>query len=100
MLITTSRTLKKIRLIKDKAMSSAKKIYPGKEDFGAGVYLPQAQNPITPPPLTHCISVYSIPIHTGKGGEELNQTEGYRGATVHKAQKYLYMTDCFSICQL
>ncbi len=35
-------------------------------DFAAGVYLPEAQNPI-PPPL-HCIRVYSIIIHTGKGG--------------------------------
>jgi hypothetical protein len=43
----------------------------------AGVYLSEAQNPI-PPPLTHCIRVYSILIHTGKGGEggELNQREG------------------------
>ncbi len=28
-----------------------------------------------PPPLTHCIRVYSILIHTGKVGE-LNQREG------------------------
>jgi hypothetical protein len=39
-------------------------------DFAAGVYLSEAQNPITPPPLhTH---VY---LFTQKGGE-LNQREG------------------------
>jgi hypothetical protein len=33
-----------------------------------------------PPPLTHCIRVYNILIHTGKGGGvELNQREGERG---------------------
>jgi hypothetical protein len=32
-----------------------------------------------PPPPTHCISVYSILIHKGKGGGgELNQREGER----------------------
>jgi hypothetical protein len=35
-------------------------------DFAAGVYLSEARNPIHP--LTHCIRVYSIFIHTGKGG--------------------------------
>jgi hypothetical protein len=35
----------------------------------AGVNLSEAQNPIPPPPiLTHCIHVYSILIHIGKGG--------------------------------
>jgi hypothetical protein len=34
-------------------------------DFAAGVYLSEAQNPIA---LTHCIRVYSILFHTGKGG--------------------------------
>jgi hypothetical protein len=47
-------------------MSSSKKIdlY---RDFAAGVYLSEAQKPIIPS-LTHCISVYSIFIYTGKGG--------------------------------
>jgi hypothetical protein len=36
-------------------------------DFAAGVYLSEAQNHI-PPSLTHCIHVYKILIHTGKGG--------------------------------
>jgi hypothetical protein len=34
-----------------------------------------AQNPI-PLPLTHCIRVYIILIHIGKGGAELNHREG------------------------
>jgi hypothetical protein len=48
------------------------------KDFAAGVYLSEAQNPI-PPPLTHCIHVCSILIHTRKGGGEggrVNQREG------------------------
>jgi hypothetical protein len=57
-------------------MSSSKKMY-----FSAGVYLPQAPNPI--PPLTLCIIVY---VYTdtyshrelGEGGE-LDQREGERG---------------------
>jgi hypothetical protein len=34
---------------------------------------------LPPPPLTHCIRVYSILIHTGKEGREerANQGEGY-----------------------
>jgi hypothetical protein len=49
--------------------------------------------PMTPyyPPLTHCIRVYSILIHTerGGGGGIANQSEGSKGATVYKAgQKY------------
>jgi hypothetical protein len=48
--------------------------------FAAGVYLSEAQNPI-PPPFTHCMRVYSILIHRGKGGGggELNQRECKRG---------------------
>jgi hypothetical protein len=45
----------------------------------AGVNLSEAQNPITPTPLTHCIHVSSILINTEKGGGELNQREGKRG---------------------
>jgi hypothetical protein len=40
------------------------------------------------PPLTHCIRVSNITIHTGKGGGELI-IEKVRGAKVHKAgRKY------------
>ncbi len=51
-------------------MSSSEKNYL-QRDFAAGVYL--SQNPI--PILTHCIHVYCILIHTGKGGRA-NQREG------------------------
>jgi hypothetical protein len=44
-------------------------------DFAARIYLSEVQNTIHSP-LTHCIRVYSILIHTRKGGEELNQREG------------------------
>ncbi len=59
-------------------------------DFAEGVYLSGAlSHPMTPypPPLTHCIRVYSIPvlIHTGKGERGKNWTiVKVRGATVHK----------------
>jgi hypothetical protein len=36
-------------------------------DFAAGVYLPEAQNPVPHPTSTHCTLVYSILIQTGKG---------------------------------
>jgi hypothetical protein len=45
-------------------MLLSKKIYL-KRDFAAGVYLSE-EKPHTPT-LTHCIRVYSILIHTGKG---------------------------------
>jgi hypothetical protein len=42
-----------------------------------GRCLSEAQNPKPPPPLTHCIRVYCILIHTGKGGGgEMNQRLG------------------------
>ncbi len=50
-------------------------------DFAAGVYLSAAPSPLMTP---YCIRVYSIHIHTGKGGE-MSQREGYIGATVRKA---------------
>jgi hypothetical protein len=46
-------------------MSSSKKINMS-SDFAAGVYLSEAHNPV-PPPLTHCVRVYSVLILTGKG---------------------------------
>ncbi len=50
-------------------MSSSNKIYPYR-DFAVGVYMSQAPSrPTIPyPPLTHCIRVYCILIHRGKGG--------------------------------
>ncbi len=49
-----------------------KKIYLYR-DFTAGVYLSEAQNPITPPPPLH--TVYIFALEGGEGGE-LNQREG------------------------
>jgi hypothetical protein len=48
-----------------------------KRSFAACICLSETQNPI-PPLFIHCIRVYSVLIHTGKGGgwEELNQREG------------------------
>jgi hypothetical protein len=50
-------------------MSSFKKIYQ-ERDFTAGICLSEAQNPILSPTRSHCILVYlySVLIHTGKGG--------------------------------
>jgi hypothetical protein len=62
-------------------MSSSKKI-DLERDFAASIYLSEAQNPI--PPLTHCIRLYSVLIHTGKGGGG-SAREKVRGETVHKA---------------
>jgi hypothetical protein len=47
-------------------MSSSKK-FDRERDFPADNHLSEAQNPITLP-LTHCVRVYSLLIHTGKGG--------------------------------
>ncbi len=48
-----------------------------------GVYLSEAQNPHTPPPL-HTVSLYTVYIFTqGRGGELTRKR--VRGATVHKA---------------
>jgi hypothetical protein len=51
--------------------------------------------PRTPYPLTHCIRVYSIPIHTEKGGrgEELNQREEERGNSSQSWVENTNMTD-------
>jgi hypothetical protein len=47
------------------------------KDFAAGVYLSEAQNPIPPPPLTHCICVYSILLFT-QGRRERGRVEPER----------------------
>jgi hypothetical protein len=44
-------------------------------DFGAGVYLSEAQNPIPPLYNVYVYPLYSILIHTGKGAKEINQRE-------------------------
>ncbi len=61
-------------------------------NFAAGV-LSLRQRPL----LTHCIRVYSILIHTGKGGggEELTR-EKVREAIVHKAGRKYQQTHCIS----
>jgi hypothetical protein len=64
-------------------------------DFAAGVYLVEAQNPISPPAVTHCICVYSLLIHTGKGGGgELNQREGERENSSQSWVENTNTTDC------
>jgi hypothetical protein len=50
-------------------------------DFAASFYLSEAPSPpmtpYPPPPVTHCMRVYSVRIHTGKGeGGKANQREG------------------------
>ncbi len=60
------------------------------------VYLSQSPSPPMtpyPPPLTHCMPIYCILIHSGKGGGELTR-EKVRGATAHEAgSKILYQHD-------
>ncbi len=54
-------------------MSSSKNV-DMKREFAAGVYLSEAQTPYAE---THCIRVYSVLIHTGKGekGEKWTREE-------------------------
>jgi hypothetical protein len=64
-----------------------------KRDFAAGVFI--WLRPRTPnlSPLTHCIlvRVYSILIHTGKGGKgKSSSREKGRGATVDKPESKNY----------
>ncbi len=50
------------------------------------VFISLKPRPHIPHPLTHCIRVFSILIHTGNGGGRERWTrERVRGATVHKA---------------
>ncbi len=70
-------------------------------DFAAGVYLSEAPSPpmtLYPPPLTHCILVYCILIHTGKGGGgEMNMREGKRGnSSQSRVENSTNMTECIS----
>jgi hypothetical protein len=53
----------------------------------AGVYLSEAQNP-APPPLTHCICVYSILIHTGKEGRVEPERRGEEQQFTKCGRKY------------
>jgi hypothetical protein len=58
------------------------------------------REPHTPPPLTHCMRVYSILIHTRKGGGgELYQREGERGNSSQSWVEIANMTACISILQ-
>jgi hypothetical protein len=57
-----------------------------------------SNDPILLPPLIDCIRVYSILIHTGKGGGEELTREKVRGAMVHKAsRKYQHVQSIISI---
>jgi hypothetical protein len=82
-------------------MSSSKKNDPYR-DFAAGVYLSEAQNPIPPPSLTHCMRVpYIVYLFThGKGvGGKLYQREGERGNSSQSRVENTNMTACISIFQ-
>ncbi len=62
----------------------------------ADAYLSEAPSPPHTNPPTHCIRVYSILIHTGKGGRgggEMNQREGYRGNISQSWVETTNMTD-------
>jgi hypothetical protein len=55
-------------------MSSYKKLI-CKRDFAAGVYLSEAENPISPP--LHTVYVYTVYLFTqGRRGEDVNQRYG------------------------
>jgi hypothetical protein len=54
--------------------------------------VPEPHNP--PPPLTHCIPVNSILIHTGKEEGELE--EGYRGNSSQSWVENANMTYCIT----
>jgi hypothetical protein len=81
---------RKIRLIE----SNAKCNYPKKmtckrtlRQVFLSVCCPLSSYDPMPPPLhSHCIPVYSILIHTGKGGEGGGRDK-VRGAIVHKASR-------------
>ncbi len=66
--------------------------------FAAGVYLSEAQNHITPPPLTHCRRVYGVLIHRGREEgrvEPERRGEGNRGAYRYQSWvKNTSMTEC------
>ncbi len=65
-----------IRLIEDNANLRHLKNLPEKKLCGRGVYLSEAQNPITPPPI-HNVYVIAVNLFKGRGeGGELNQREG------------------------
>jgi hypothetical protein len=72
-------------------MSSSEKNYLNR-NFAAGLYLPEAQNHISPSPY-----MCSILIHTGKGGRgELNQRDRERGKSSNNRVENTNMTDCIS----
>jgi hypothetical protein len=66
-------------------------------DYAAGVYLSEDRNPIPPAPLSYCIRVYSILIHTQKGkGGELYQIEREKVNSSQSGVENTNMTDCIS----
>ncbi len=83
------QTLRKIRLIECNAKCRyLKNFWPVKGL--CGIYLSAWGQEPHPSPLTHCILVYGILVHTGKGGGggELTR-EKVRGTMLHKAgRKY------------
>ncbi len=92
-----TKNRRNIRLIENKAKCRSKQKFTWKGTLRQVFYLSEASSAsMTPysPPLTHCIRVYSILIHTGTGkgggvGELTRSRKKVRGAIVHKAgRKY------------
>jgi hypothetical protein len=67
---------RKIRLLEGNAKCRHLKKLNLKRDFVAGVYLSEAQNPISSP---FSVYVYTVYLFTKGRGGELNQREGYSG---------------------
>jgi hypothetical protein len=66
-------------------MSSSKEIDLYRE-FTAGVYLPEAQNPIPAPPPLRTVYVFTVYLFTQRKGWAVEpERRGEGGATVHKA---------------
>jgi hypothetical protein len=79
-------------------MSSSKNVDLWRE-FAAGVYRLRHRTPHPPPPYTPytCIFLYSILIHTGRGGGDLNHREGEMGNSSQMWVENTNLTDCISI---
>jgi hypothetical protein len=80
-------------------MSSSKEIDPYR-GFAAGVYPSEAQEPHTlPPPLTHCICVYSIQYRTyshREGRGRVIPERRLEGQQFTKLGRNTNMTECIS----
>ncbi len=81
---------RKIRLTESNAKCRYLKKWPLTGTLRQVFYLSEAPPPMTPQsPRTHCIRVYRILIHTGKGGGVELTREKFRGAIVYKpGRKY------------